>query len=180
MQHQQLEPRLPVTPSPFSPPSPSLLASCVACRERERLLAVNVDDVPQPDLPRRSRTAAPSGCHSWRRRARTNKGRGIHREQGEGGGNSLACVGHCKRRGGASLGWGPGQARTNQTRPNQTRGRASQTGNPSISRWQTAIAGCTSMWIRYTNRRQSVSLLRLPSKRLKTLGSSRRKTFKKL
>lgn len=54
MQHQQLEPRLPVTP--LSPPSSPLLACCVACRERERLLAVNVDDAPQPDLPRRSRT----------------------------------------------------------------------------------------------------------------------------
>lgn len=58
MQHQQLEPRLPVTPRLPSLPSPSppLLACCVACRERERLLAVNVDDAPQPDLPRRSRT----------------------------------------------------------------------------------------------------------------------------
>lgn len=60
MQHQQLEPRLPVTPplpsTPLPLPLPALLACCVACRERERLLAVNVDDAPQPDLPRRSRT----------------------------------------------------------------------------------------------------------------------------
>lgn len=56
MQHQQLEPRLPVTPHSLLPLPPPLLACCVARRERERLLAVNVDDAPQPDLPRRSRT----------------------------------------------------------------------------------------------------------------------------
>lgn len=124
MQHQQLEPRLPVTPSPFSHPSPpSLLASCVACRERERLLAVNVDDVPQPDLPRRSRTAAPSGCHSWRRRARTNKGRGIHREQEGRGGNSLACV---ARWGEPRLGPRPDQNRTERTRPDPGTGQSNR------------------------------------------------------
>lgn len=51
--------------------------------------------------------------------------------RGEGGGNSLACVGHWKRRDGASLGWGPGQARTNQTRPGD--GPVKQAIHPSAA-----------------------------------------------
>lgn len=98
----------------LSPPSPP--SACLLCGMSWAWASISSQRwrcTTARSAPPIAHCAAPSGCHSWRRRARTNKGRGMHKERrrGRGWGNSLACVGHCERRDGASLGWGPGQAR---------------------------------------------------------------------
>lgn len=155
MQHQQPEPQVTFR---LLLPLPDVACPsdwCAACcerepeRERERLLAVNVDDIPVgPDptticLPCWSRNAAPSGCHSWQDTHEHEQTRGVDMgAQAGSGGNSLACVASRKASWAVAR---PGEARWGDkiwVWGEATGQPASQTGNPSISRWQTAIAGC--------------------------------------
>lgn len=89
------------------------------------------------------------------------------------GARSLACVALRKAR------WG--EPRLAQNRPVGTGTGASQTGNPSISRWQTAIAaGCsTSMWIRYTETGSIGWPITFAIETIEKLFKREKKTFEK-